>query len=55
MKPMIAYEFCRMTKLHIDEILSTSHSSIDVSIIIEILQTTIDFEHDLQKRFSSAT
>lgn len=56
MKPMIAYEFCRMTKLHIDgkywllvilEMLSSNHSQIDVSIIIDILQNTIDFEHDL--------
>ena len=34
---MIAYEFCRQTKLHIDNILSTQNSSIDVSIIIDIL------------------
>lgn len=25
LKPMIAYEFCRNTKLHIDNILSSSH------------------------------
>jgi hypothetical protein len=50
---MIAYEFCRNTKLHIDSILSTQHNTIDVSIIIDILQHTIDFEHDLHKRFST--
>ncbi len=52
---MIAYEFCRNTKLHIDNILSSSHGQIDVSIIIDILQNTIDFEHDLHKRFSNTS
>jgi len=52
LKAMIAYEFCRETKLHIDSILSMQHQSIDVSIIIRILQRTIDFEHDLHKRFT---
>lgn len=42
-----------MTKLHIDSILSSYHQTIDVSIMIDILQSTIDFEHDLQKRFSN--
>lgn len=51
---MIAYEFCRQTKLHIDSILSTQHNTIDVSIIIDKLQHTIDFEHDLHKRFTTA-
>lgn len=52
---MIAYEFCRNTKLHIDSILSTQHHTIDVSIIIDILQSTIDFEMDLHKRFAHNT
>jgi hypothetical protein len=37
MEHMIAYEFCRQTKLHIDEILSSNHQKIDVSKLIEIL------------------
>ena len=41
---MIAYEFCRQTKLHLDGMLSTQHNTIDVSVIIDILQNTIDFE-----------
>lgn len=44
LKPMIAYEFCRQTKLHLDGMLSTQHNTIDVSVIIDILQNTIDFE-----------
>ncbi len=45
---MIAYEFCRQTKLHLDEMLSNQHlTPIDVSVIIDILQHTIDFEMDL--------
>ena len=51
---MIAYEFCKHTKLHIDSILSMQHHIIDVSIIIDILQHTIDFEYDLHKRFMTA-
>jgi hypothetical protein len=51
---MIAYDFCKNTKLHLDSILSTQHSSIDVSIIIDILQSTIDFEYDLHKRFTNS-
>ena len=44
---MIAKEFCRQTKLHIDEILSVGHLKIDVSKLIEILQSIIEFEDDL--------
>lgn len=51
MEQLIAWEFCRQTKLHLDEILSKSHYSIEVSKLIEILQATIDFETDLQNKF----
>jgi hypothetical protein len=34
--------------------LSTQHDKIDVSVMIEILQHTIDFEHDLHKKFINA-
>lgn len=51
MEHMIAYEFCRQTKLHIDELLQSSHQKIDVSKLIEVLQATIDFEVDLQNKF----
>jgi hypothetical protein len=48
LRPMIAHEFCRQTKLHLDEMLSNQHiTPIDVSVIIDILQHTIDFEMDL--------
>ena len=48
MQQMIAQEFCRQTKLHIDEILSVQNQYIDVSKLVEILQATIQFEDDLQ-------
>lgn len=51
MEQMIAQEFCRQTKLHIDEILHAEHHQIDVSKLIEILQATIEFEDNLQKKF----
>lgn len=54
-KPMIAHEFCRQTKLHLDSMLSTHHSTLDVTVIIEVLQSTIEFEFDLHKKFQSAT
>lgn len=50
---MIAKEFCRQTKLHIDEILSVQHFNIDVSKLIEILQATIEFEDDIQTKFDA--
>lgn len=34
---MQAYEFCRVTKLHLDEIMSTSYTDIDVSDIISTM------------------
>jgi vacuolar protein sorting-associated protein 53 len=35
---MIAYEFCRQTKLHLDDMLSRQHQSpLDVSVIIDVL------------------
>jgi len=39
--------------LHIDEILSVQHFKIDVSKLIEILQSIIEFEDDLQEKFDS--
>ncbi len=37
MQQMIAQEFCRLTKIHIDEILSGQHFQIDVSKLIEVM------------------
>mmetsp|Transcript_1002 Transcript_1002/g.1801 ORF Transcript_1002/g.1801 Transcript_1002/m.1801 type:complete len:268 (-) Transcript_1002:1305-2108(-) len=51
MEQIIAKEFSRQTKLHIDEILSLSHLQIDVSILIEVLQATIEFETEIQQKF----
>ena len=53
MQSMLCYEFCKDTKIHLDEILSQSHSFLDVSVMIKILQKTIDFEQDLHKKFAS--
>ena len=53
MEQMIAQEFCRQTKLHMDEILSAQHYQIDVSKLIEVMQSTIEFETDLQNKFDS--
>ena len=53
MEQMIAQEFCRQTKLHMDEILSAQHFQIDVSKLIEVMQSTIEFETDLQSKFDS--
>lgn len=51
LKPMLAYEFCKITKLHLDQILSNNYSSIDITVMIKILQKTLDFETYLHKRF----
>ena len=37
MQQMVAQEFCRLTKIHIDEILSGQHFQIDVSKLIEVM------------------
>jgi hypothetical protein len=51
LKPMLAYEFCKITKLHLDQILSNEHSSIDITVMIKVLQNTLKFEHYLHIRF----
>lgn len=53
MQQMIAQEFCRNTKLHMDEMLSDQHLKIDVGKLIEVLLATIEFENDVQERFDS--
>lgn len=53
MNDFIAYEFCRTTKLHLDQILSASFQDIDVELIIETMQMSIEFENELHKKFSS--
>mmetsp|Transcript_32579 Transcript_32579/g.31955 ORF Transcript_32579/g.31955 Transcript_32579/m.31955 type:complete len:122 (-) Transcript_32579:31-396(-) len=50
---MLAYEFCKTTKLHLDQILSNSHSDIDITVMIKILRKTLEFENYLHKRFLS--
>jgi hypothetical protein len=37
MQELLALDFCRMTKLHLDGILSVSYRDIDVGIIIETM------------------
>ena len=51
MKQLLAWEFCRVTKLHLDNILSTKSIEIDVSVIIQTMQEAIEFENDLQRQF----
>jgi hypothetical protein len=46
-----SYEFCRVTKIHLDEILSENISHHDVSLIIEAMQQAIEFENELARRF----
>ena len=54
MMQLQTYEFCRLTKLHIDGILSTQYTQIDVSLIIDTMQQTIEFENELAKQFDVA-
>jgi hypothetical protein len=51
MDELKAYEFCRMTKLHLDQILSASFQDIDVQLIIEAMQLSTDFENELHKKY----
>lgn len=51
LKPMLAYEFCKITKLHLDQILSNEHSSIDITVMIKVLQNTLKFENYMHSRF----
>jgi hypothetical protein len=53
MKPLITYEFCKMTKIHIDMELSNPGKEIDVSALIRILMATLEFEEDLHKKLAS--
>jgi len=51
LKPMLAYEFWKITKLHLDQILSNHHGEIDITIMIKVLQKTLEFENYLHRRF----
>ena len=51
LKPMMAYEFCKITKLHLDQILSNHHGEIDITVMIKVLQKTLDFEKYLHRKF----
>lgn len=59
MPELVAWDFCRATKLHLDAILSEGaaghQQEIDVGLIIETMQMTIEFENDLQRRYSKET
>jgi hypothetical protein len=49
MPQLLSQEFCRITKVHLNEILS--HSSSDLRLIIESMQQTIEFENELHRRY----
>jgi len=51
MPQLLAQEFCRITKLHLDEILSQSAQRLDLRLIIESMQHTIEFENELHRRY----
>ena len=51
LEPMLANEFCKTTKLHIDQILSEEAHDIDISTMINALQKTQKFERQLVERF----
>ena len=51
MPQLLSQEFCRITKLHLDEILSQSSSQLDLRLIIESMQFTIEFENELHRRY----
>jgi hypothetical protein len=53
MQELLALDFCRMTKLHLDSILSVSYRDIDVGIIIETMQMSIEFENELHKKLGA--
>jgi hypothetical protein len=52
-KPQICQDFCRITKLHINEMLSSSldesdqKAKIDVDVLVRVLNNTINFENNL--------
>ena len=48
---MLAYEFCKETKLHLDQLLSEEAHAIDISLLIKVLRKTQDFERQLVTRF----
>jgi len=48
-KAQISQEFCRITKLHINEMLddNNQNSRIDVDVLVRVLNNTINFENNL--------
>ncbi len=51
MPQLLAQEFCRVTKVHLDEVLQRTASQCDLRLIIESMQTTIEFENELHRRY----
>jgi hypothetical protein len=51
-KSQLCHEFCRITKIHLNEILmlnldDSSKTKIDVDVLVRVLNNTIDFENNL--------
>ena len=49
----ITRDFCSITCAHLDEILDQSRGALDVQILTHALQKTVEFERDMEERFSS--
>jgi len=50
MRPLITYEFCKLTKVHIDMQLSNPQLEVDVQVLVQILMSTLEFEEELHKK-----
>mmetsp|Transcript_30917 Transcript_30917/g.66389 ORF Transcript_30917/g.66389 Transcript_30917/m.66389 type:complete len:734 (-) Transcript_30917:392-2593(-) len=49
---VITREYCSITRAHLDEILDQSRGALDVAVLTHALQKTIEFEKEMDARFS---
>jgi len=53
MEEQIAHEFCVATRLALQEILLTNKNTIEVAVLLRVLNKTLEFENKLYELFSS--
>mmetsp|Transcript_7164 Transcript_7164/g.11810 ORF Transcript_7164/g.11810 Transcript_7164/m.11810 type:complete len:972 (-) Transcript_7164:1024-3939(-) len=54
MSRALCLEFCSITRKHLIVVLDEMRNTVDVSLLIRVLQRTIDFEHELAQKFGYA-
>jgi len=54
MNQKLCMEFCTVTRAQLSEVLQEGHGSLDVAMLLQALQRTLEFEQEMQERYGAS-